>query len=335
MTRAISSFVTKPFSDDKLQDLLSFVTYNARHRWPGVTYVMNSDIIWQLPAANPERMIRLWYDKDPDQSSDAELLGFAWLQLNGPVLMDLRAGLGWKHPVAANMLDWLETARSQYPPAYPWLLELTNMDEWEQALTDELPLKLDSNITFQVSCFDQDVDRAEFLASRGYSPSNHFHYSMLRSLNVPIPSADLPPGFSIRHVEADDFAERVATHRDAWFKSGYNLAAYTELRDSPSFNHQLDLVAVAPDGRFGSYCVGWLDEVFKVGSFEPVGTRPAFRRLGLGQQVNYEGLRRMKQMGMLNASIGTAGFNDRAFGLYSSCGFELIDRNRTYTKTPD
>jgi len=40
----------------------------------------------------------------------------------------------------------------------------------------------------------------------------------------------------------------------------------------------------------------------------------------------------MKQKGMSSAKIGTAGFNDRAFGLYSACGFELIDKQRTFIK---
>lgn len=76
-----------------------------------------------------------------------------------------------------------------------------------------------------------------------------------------------------------------------------------------------------------------IDPALGVGSIEPVGTRPAFRRMGLGQQVNYEGLRRMKEKGIHSVKIGTAGFNDRAFGLYSSCGFDLIDRERTFIKT--
>jgi ribosomal protein S18 acetylase RimI-like enzyme len=66
-----------------------------------------------------------------------------------------------------------------------------------------------------------------------------------------------------------------------------------------------------------------------------VGTRPTHRRRGLGQQVNFEGLRRMKAMGMHSAKIGTAGSNTRAFGLYTSCGFKLIDRERTYLKALD
>jgi ribosomal protein S18 acetylase RimI-like enzyme len=138
---------------------------------------------------------------------------------------------------------------------------------------------------------------------------------------------------SLRHVEAKDFPERIATHRDSWFKSSYNMDTYLRLRNIDIYDPELDIVAVSEDGTFGSYCIGWIDEQLSVGSFEPVGTRPAFRRQGLGQQVNYEGLRRMKRKGMSNAAIGTAGFNDRAFGLYSTCGFDLVDKNRTFIKS--
>ena len=40
----------------------------------------------------------------------------------------------------------------------------------------------------------------------------------------------------------------------------------------------------------------------------------------------------MQAFGMTEAKIGTAGFNDSAFGLYTGCGFRLIDKERTYVK---
>ena len=329
----MTEFTSKPFQRDLLPELLSLVTSNARHRWPDVSYLMNSDIAWRLPGSNPKATLRLWYDGDPALTTEARLAGYAWLSLNSPCTLDLRTDLGWDHPIAADMLRWLETERQKYPPLYPWLIDLDSMAAWEQALTDDLPARADDHITFQVACFDRDLPRTRFLQAQGYGPTGHFHYSMLRSLETSIPEVSLPAGFQLRHVAGDDLTERVATHRDAWFKSQYNMDAYLALRRIDIYEPELDLVAVSEDGTFGSSCIGWLDKVLAVGSFEPVGTRPAFRRMGLGQQVNYEGLRRMKEKGMTHASIGTAGFNDRAFGLYRSCGFELIDKCRTYTKT--
>jgi len=144
----MTAFISKPFHRGLLPELLSLVTKNALSRWPGVSYMMNSDIAWRLPDSSPGTTLRLWYDGDIDNPNEDNIAGYAWLTLNSPV-----------------------------------------------------------------------------------------------------------------------------------------------------------------------------------------GTRPAFRRQGLGQQVNYEGLRRMKQKGMFSAKISTAGFNDRAFGLYRACGFELIDKQRTFVKT--
>jgi GNAT superfamily N-acetyltransferase len=65
----------------------------------------------------------------------------------------------------------------------------------------------------------------------------------------------------------------------------------------------------------------WLDPINKVGMFEPVGTHPAFQKMGLGKAVMREGLRRMKAAGMTNASVGTGADNVAAIALYRSLGF--------------
>jgi ribosomal protein S18 acetylase RimI-like enzyme len=136
----------------------------------------------------------------------------------------------------------------------------------------------------------------------------------------------------IRHVEKRDYPARVDLHRAAWFRSSFDLRRYLRVRAIDVFEPELDLIVETAEGRLASFCIGWVDRRLGVGSFEPVGTHPDFRRLGLGQQVTYEGLRRMKAMGMHSAKIGTAGFNERAFALYCSCGFELRDRERTWVK---
>jgi ribosomal protein S18 acetylase RimI-like enzyme len=82
-----------------------------------------------------------------------------------------------------------------------------------------------------------------------------------------------------------------------------------------------NLVVRSPDGRGAAACVIWLDPINKVGMFEPVGTHPAFQKMGLGKAVMREGLRRMKAAGMTNASVGTGADNVAAIALYRSLGF--------------
>jgi mycothiol synthase len=60
-----------------------------------------------------------------------------------------------------------------------------------------------------------------------------------------------------------------------------------------------------------------------VGYFEPVGTRAAFRRQGLGCAVILEGFRRLKALGAHTAMV-YSGTKNQAF--YESCGFRVVNR---------
>lgn len=321
----MSEFTASAFSRDKLTDLLALVTDNAQARWPDVTYLLNSDVAWRLPGSAPKDNIRLWYD-------ETGIAAYAWFAPGSPIAFDVRTDLDMSSSVYTDVIHWLENRCSEFPASYPWLLELKSMADWEQALEDSLMAKPYDKKVLMLSALDQHEERRQFLTEQGFQPTEHFQFSLTRSLAEPV---DLPPiaeGYHVHSVAEADFEQRVITHRDAWFKSGFTLEQYLRVRSIDIFEPELDLVAEAPNGEFGAYCIGWLDKELGVGSFEPVGTRPAHRRLGLGQAVNLEGLKRMRDMGMHTAKIGTAGFNDRAFGLYVSCGFKLADKDRTWIK---
>jgi ribosomal protein S18 acetylase RimI-like enzyme len=321
---ATQSYESVSWQRNRLAELLSLVTNNARDRWPRATYMMNSDVAWRLPGSDPKNNLQLWLD-------EKGIAAYAWFEANSPITMDLRTDLSWDDPVAADLLTWLESRRSTIKPFHPWLINLTAMTEWENAIENDLPQKTGTKRFLQVTALDEDQERIRFLESNGYERTEHFHYFMSRSLDTPIPGASLPEDITLHHVLDSDFSERVATHRDAWFKSSFDMGSYLAIRNIEVFEPTLDIVA-NHNGTFASYCIGWVDHELGIGSFEPVGTRPAYRRMGLGREVNYEGLRRMRALGMHSAQIGTAGFNNRAFGLYQSCGFDLVDRERTYIK---
>ena len=110
------------------------------------------------------------------------------------------------------------------------------------------------------------------------------------------------------------------------------LEAYRRLRQAPVYLPDLDLVAVTPEGEFASYCICWLDPQNKVGEFEPVGTRAAYRRMGIGKAVMYEGMRRLKALGAETAIVISSGSNAASRRLYESVGFEIIDSEYLYGK---
>jgi ribosomal protein S18 acetylase RimI-like enzyme len=320
----MTDFSSVPYSGNHLADLLALVSDNARARWPLIPYLLNSDVAWRLPGSGAEENIRLWYD-------EAGLAAYAAFIPFTHSTIDLRDDMSWGSPIAGDVLVWLEERQRSHPPMYPWLHELKSMVDWEQALIDGLPSRPCKDRIVQVECMDSDDERIRFMTDHGFNPTEHFDFKLSRDLED-LPAPDLPEGYTLRHVEPDDFDERVAVHRESWFKSSFNLEQYLVVRAIGEFDRELDIVAVAPDGKFASYCIGWVDYNLGVGSFEPVGTPPTFRRMGLAQQVNFEGLRRMKAKGMHSAKIGTAGFNDRACNLYKSCGFEVRDHARTYIK---
>ncbi|HEY2311623.1 MAG TPA: N-acetyltransferase [Gaiellaceae bacterium] len=131
--------------------------------------------------------------------------------------------------------------------------------------------------------------------------------------------AELPEGFRYRTVEPDDFAERVAVHRDVWAPSRVTESSYAVVQASWPYRASLDCVVGAPDGRFAAYCLIWPDDENGVGELEPVGVREEFRRRGLGAAVCTFALRRWREEGGRQAIVYCE--NDAACGLYESIGF--------------
>jgi ribosomal protein S18 acetylase RimI-like enzyme len=101
---------------------------------------------------------------------------------------------------------------------------------------------------------------------------------------------------------------------------------------APGYDADLDLVAVAPDGQFGAFALCWVDQVAKLGQFEPVGTAPAFRRMRLARALLNEGLRRMQARGMGTVIVVVEAAEPAACQLYESVGFETAWRLHSYGK---
>ena len=320
-----TEFQIEGYVSELLPDFLHLVSENARIKWPAASSLLTSDVAWRLPGSYPEKNLSFWY-------LDDELVGYAWFDANGPCIIDQKSSMGWAPELGAQMISWLEARRQSIKPLHPWLIDLENMAEWEHALTEGRHLAEGEDRYLQIAVFDSESSKQVFLEKAGFSPTRNFQYYLARSLEDQLPPQTLDINWTLRHVIPEDVENRVTLHRSSWFKSTYQMQDYLALRDISVYDPELDLVAVAKNGSFGSYCIGWVDYKTGVGSFEPVGTPPEFRRKGLGREVNLEGLRRMKAKGMHSAKIGTAGFNDRAYALYLSCGFNLVDKHRTFIK---
>jgi len=161
------------------------------------------------------------------------------------------------------------------------------------------------------------------LTRRGYAPSGDWLY-MQRSLATPIAVVEPPQGWSVRNVQSVDEAAARATVLGLAFEAPPFVHWYQKLMRSPGYDIDLDLVAVAHDGHFGAFAQVWVDQANKVGQFEPVGTAPNARRLGLAQAVLSEGLRRMQSRGMQTAIVIVEAAEHSACQLYESIGFERV-----------
>lgn len=182
--------------------------------------------------------------------------------------------------------------------------------------------------------FVRDEHTPDALIKKWDYPPNGFGYVLMaRDLRQPIPEPDPHAGWTVRSIGGEaEWQERVNLHRDVWAPSRVTLEAYRRLRAAPGYTPELDLVAVAPDGTFASYCICWLDTTNAVGEFEPVGTRADYRGQHAGRSVMLEGLRRLRGLGCHTAFVLTGSVNSPAVRLYESVGFHNFDTEHHYVK---
>ncbi len=319
-------FDTRVYQDSDLEDLLRFVGELVKARLPEPAYMKPSDIAWQIMPGQMRDMLRFWEDANG-------LAGWAWFQPRSELKFEMRQDLAASTELADLIFDWAEEKRRHYKPEFPRFLALLSMDEWRAEIENPRPPQDDDERLLITSAMDQDDMRRAHLERLGYGPTQHFERCLSRPNDLPIPEPSLAEGLVARRVAEDEFEERVETHRAAWAPAaGFSMERLLEVRAMPNFEPKLDLIVATPSGEFACCCIAWYDPVSETGCFEPMGTRPEWRGKGVTREMIYEGLRRMKALGMTTQTIGTAGFNDAAFSLYRSCGFELTDVERTWTK---
>jgi mycothiol synthase len=180
--------------------------------------------------------------------------------------------------------------------------------------------------------FVGDAELTSRLEQRGYTRAPYLTY-YTRDLTLPLPEIRLPEGFHFLDKMQLEFAENRATaHFSAFEPSRMSPDYYRGFMNAPSYDPELDIVAVAPDGRFAAFAMGWADRELKISAFEPVGTHQDFQRKGLGTAVLREGMRRLKARGIETASVccETDSAGNRAF--YQNAGFTITAEIVNYMK---
>jgi GNAT superfamily N-acetyltransferase len=144
----------------------------------------------------------------------------------------------------------------------------------------------------------------------------------------------LPHGFRFRTADEAGPAAAVQAHVDAWAPSTYTAEGYEGVRRMAAYRGDLHVLVEAPVGTMASSTIMWLDEANKTAEFEPVGTHPGYRRLGLGTAMLRHGMHLAREAGATHMTVacrGALGY-PQARGLYYGVGFQLFTRDAPLIK---
>jgi ribosomal protein S18 acetylase RimI-like enzyme len=259
----------------------------------------------------------------------------------------------WSYYIAPSRGLWLEDSitlwEDQAGLTLGWIFlfsdrrnyDLVILPEWRGSLYEaEMTLWAERQLTMystqgeRIEAFASADDswRCTFLEAQGYQRQDYL-VCFTRTLDAPLPQPVLPPGFhflermSLEHIEA-----RAEVHFDAFHPSRMSASAYADFMQAPDYDPELDIVVVAPDGRFAAFVMGWFDTATRSSVFEPVGTRHDMQRRGLGKAALLEGLRRLQARGAQLATVCTHASDAANIAFYRSGGFEIVNVIHSFTK---
>ncbi|MGD0244145.1 MAG: GNAT family N-acetyltransferase [Streptosporangiaceae bacterium] len=144
----------------------------------------------------------------------------------------------------------------------------------------------------------------------------------------------LPNGFRFRTADETDPRAVAQAHIDAWAPSSYSIEAYEGVRHTPTYRGDLHVLVEAADGTMAASTIMWLDEVNRTAEFEPVGTHPGYRRLGLGVAMLLRGMHLARAAGARHMTVACTGAPGRpaARRLYYRVGFRKFSRDAPLIK---
>ncbi|MEG4166035.1 MULTISPECIES: GNAT family N-acetyltransferase [unclassified Microcoleus] len=274
---------------------------------------------FNAPSLDVARDIRLWED------AEGKLIGFAQLSLSEPgEVID-----GWL---------WFRV----HPDARGGDVEAAAI-AWGEVRMREVSAIRGARVKLRTYARAEDCDRISLLTSNGFKVDRYF-CRMARSLSEPIPQPHFPEGFALRQFPGEqDAAAWVEMFNqsfiDHWNHHDLTVDKFKYELAKPDYRNDLDLIAVADDGTFVSfcYCKISVEECDRTGRNEGwiacLGTRRGFRKMGLGRSMLLAGLHRLKAAGVATAILGVDAENSSgAMGLYESAGFHNIRDSISYVK---
>ena len=297
-------------TDHDLQQMLSMLM-EARSQTSDWRYAHVGELLFNFFMIachlDPRQHIRLWH-------ADDRLVAYALLGEDPAFDYQILPEYAWRG-IETEALTWAEERVAE--------LRAQDAQFWGGALVS--------------GARQDDQERIAFLEQHGFEYAGDFaEVNMIRSLNEPIPTAQLPAGFTVRALhDADEIPNRAAAQREVWQPWSVGNVSdddYAQFMQLPGYHLDLDVVTVTPEGVIAAYVNGWLDPVNRIGDFGPVGALEAYRRQGLTRAALLESLRRMQAHGMDRVCISTGVENTPAINLYQSVGFKIVNKYLDYAK---
>jgi ribosomal protein S18 acetylase RimI-like enzyme len=212
------------------------------------------------------------------------------------------------------------------PEILQWALQRGQMVANEQATTFPINVWLRSD--------HPQPERVALLQERGLMPGARQDVTMQCDLGKDHFSDEMfpvPNGFRIRPLRGQaEVAAYVELHQAAFGSTVMREGWRMRTLQMPQYRPELDLVAVAEDGRLAAFCIGWLHPQQPLAQIEPMGVHPDFHRLGLGQAILAAVLQRLQIRNIQFVSLFTTTDNVPAIKLYESVGFQKKYTMRSY-----
>jgi len=186
-----------------------------------------------------------------------------------------------------------------------------------------------------VFAWDFDDQRRELLSARGYQQLESGDVMREKPYAGEETAPRMPDGYRLHRIRPGnpEDCERYAALLNAAFRRVFHSAAEiaTFTLNSPSFDPQLELVAVAPDGSFAALAGLFYDADNSFGLFEPVCATPLRRPLGLTAALMQEGHRRVHERGAKHCYVPSS-LGRPANRFYDACGFCQIQVGHMWKK---
>jgi predicted N-acetyltransferase YhbS len=175
-------------------------------------------------------------------------------------------------------------------------------------------------IYLRVYVNDLDKEFERILASCGYEKDIRYDRPLLQFvIPRPFPPVEILEGYRLKSLADENNLAKI--HRVLWRGFGHpgeppedGISDRIKMQSTPNFRLDLAIVIEAPNGDFVSYCGLWYEATNKIGFVEPMATDPDYRRMGLGEAVLMEGIKRCGELGASVAFVGSGHEFYRALG---------------------